>query len=102
MARRRLAEAGAAGDADQLARAILGFVADRQGRPVSAVTADEVAAWATRCGQAAGGARLADVLAACDQARFGGRDEVDVATLASEVAALLPALATWRPSRAAR
>lgn len=91
-ASRRLDRAMADADADHLARAILGFVADRQGRPLAALTPADVRSWAQQQGDDAAGARLQAVLEACDGARFGGQDTAEVRALAQEVRSLLPAL----------
>lgn len=96
---KRLDAAVAAADADQLARAILGFVADRSGRPLAGLSASDVSAWARDQGDAAAGARLVAVLEACDQARFGGQGAVEVAAMAQEVRAILPKLIHRRGPR---
>ncbi|MEZ4387607.1 MAG: BatD family protein [Candidatus Krumholzibacteriia bacterium] len=97
VARRRLAEAEAASDPDVLARAILGFVADRQGRSAAGLTAADLVAWAGSQGQPAVGERLAAVLVECDQARFGGSADHDITALAGEVRGLLQAVSGGRP-----
>lgn len=95
----RLDAAVAAADADQLARAILGFVADRSGRPLAGLSPGDVSAWARAQGVDDAGARLVAVLEACDQARFGGQGAVEVTALAQEVRGLLPTLIRRGPRR---
>jgi len=91
-ARRRLDEAAAEADADALARAVLGFVADRTGRPVAGLGIAEVARWAEAQDRAALGERLTAILDHCDGSRFGGQEVADVQALAHEVKSLLPRL----------
>lgn len=95
----RLDAAAAESDPDQLARAILGFVADRQGRSLAGLTPADVASWARQHGHEAAGTRLQHVLEICDGARFGGQGAIEVRALAQEVRSLLSALVGGRRSR---
>lgn len=92
VARSTLADASRNRDAETLARAIRGFVADRAGRSAVGLTAENVEAWCTGAGEPASGRRLMEVLAACDGARYGGLGDVDVAALVAEVEQRLAAL----------
>ena len=101
VAKRRLAEARRTGDAALLAAAILGFVADHLGRGAAALTASEVASWASARGHRETARRLAEILDGCDRARYGGARMDDVAGLAREVEELLPHLLGDRRPRPA-
>lgn len=80
VARRELTQSLAREDAaarmSGFARAITGFVADRVDLPLAAVDAEAVREHGRACGLATAGEELADILAQCDVARFGG-GEVD-------------------------
>ncbi|MBD3221860.1 tetratricopeptide repeat protein [bacterium] len=93
-ARRLLDAAARDGDVDELARAIRTFVADRTGRTPAAITASDVGRLAAMAGSRDAGDRLVSILETCDQARFGGQDRPDVATLAAEARRQLPRLVT--------
>jgi tetratricopeptide (TPR) repeat protein len=99
VARKRLDEAARDNDVDALARAILGFVADRTAQPVAAVGARDVAALADSQGRAQERDELLAVLAVCDQSRFGGEQGPDVAALARQVRPLLERLAARSSGR---
>ena len=88
-ARDRLRRLERGGDATELARTILAFVGDRSGGSPAGLTGGDVVRWATIQGHAAHGERLAAILSACDQARFGGEAALDVALLAREVGPML-------------
>ncbi len=73
-ARRALRQGGRGSsgvDPAAVARAVVTYVADRTARAPSTVGAAEVVAYAASVGATATGDRLAGLLAACDEARFG-------------------------------
>ncbi len=87
-AQREIAGLRQGGEAADLARVVIGYVADRTGRNAAGFTAAEVQAFAVGLGSPDAGERLAAILAACDQARFG-TGTVDVSSLADEAGRLL-------------
>jgi hypothetical protein len=87
---RRLRRQG--GEPGDLAQAIFTYAADHLGRSAAGLTAAEIGAWCGAIGDEPVGRRLAEVLAACDQERFGGLGSVDVPAMAKEVLVLLAAV----------
>ncbi len=97
-ASRLLAGADAAPYFAEVERALVGYCADKLGRPASGLTRDELALALTEAGAHVAAQRaLAAALDACDAGRFGGavaREEV--LTLAGRAMAVLEE-AHWRP-----
>ena len=93
-ARRALDQA--VGEPSRVARAVCAYVADCTDRPVAAITATEVEAYGAACGRAGAGRSLADLVNACDAARFGGA-AADAHALAAEARRLLADLEAPAP-----
>jgi hypothetical protein len=88
--------------ADRIVRAVTGYVADRTDEPLAAVGTAEVRAYGAARGRVDLGDDLADLLDACDAARFGGGAELDPGALARRATTALEALAAARPAGAPR
>jgi tetratricopeptide (TPR) repeat protein len=82
------------GDAQSAAaRAVCGYVADRENLPLAAVGPVEVRSYCAAIGETELGERLADVLIACDVERYGQTDRRSSADLATAAGRLLETLA---------
>ncbi|HOX26603.1 MAG TPA: BatD family protein [Candidatus Krumholzibacteria bacterium] len=96
-ARRALAQARRSGDAADLARGIVDYVAAHSGAAPAGLSAGAVREWCAGLGQPESGRRLAEILAECDQSRFGGRAALDVPARADEAERLLAGLEPAAP-----
>jgi tetratricopeptide (TPR) repeat protein len=99
-ARANLGQAAAADDVPEfmagVARAVSCYVADCTNRPLAAIGAAEVQTYAAGLGLAEDGDRLAEIMGACDRARYGGSADQQGAELAGEVATVLKRLEEHR------
>lgn len=90
------------GDVGELVQTVQRFIADRSGRAAAGLTAADVRAWCAEQGRAPTGERLAAIMSACDEVRFGGGGAVDLPARAAEVKALLAAWPHRKTGESAR